>query len=134
MSELPSVTEVSARALALLRDRNRGAELDELVVARLPAAVSARLAGRPLEVRGEGTRVVVSGPELGPARLVLELAPDGAWLAVELDMAGRRPPEALAHLPLRLVYAAGSLPTEHRFWSDAGGLLMVGELAASSGC
>lgn len=74
-----------------------------------------------------------TGEDLAPGRIVVALAGDGSGVHVRLDLAGRPLPEELARLPIELHYAAAELPGDHRWWSDVGGLLMVGELAAASG-
>jgi hypothetical protein len=133
VSENP-VTSRLRRALELLRAGDRGPELEGLVEQGVIAALNSRLGARNLELVGRlngpdgAPQVICHGDEIEPARFVIELAADGESADVRLELGGGKVPEVLAHVPLAIRYSADALPTDHRWWSDAGGLLMVGEL------
>lgn len=136
MAEKPGVTALLGRALELLRRGERGPQLERLVKTDLPGALGLRLGDRDLYIEGRvdepgGSPVVdVGGRELAPGRLLIVLAANGEAADVRLDLRGGRVPETLSHVPISITYPAGELPNDHRWWSDVGGLLMVGELAA----
>ncbi len=136
MAETPGVTALLGRALELLRMGDRGPQLEQLVKSDLPGALNSRLGDSDLEIEGrvgepDGAPVVdVGGRELAPGRLLIVLSPNGEAADVRLDLRGGRIPETLSHVPISITYAAAELPSDHRWWSDVGGLLMVGELAA----
>jgi len=134
--ETPGVTALLGRALELLRRGERGPQLEQLVKTDIVGALGDRLGDRDLYIVGrveepDGAPVVdVGGRELAPGRLLIVLAPNGEAADVRLDLRGGRVPETLSHVPTSITYRAGELPSDHRWWSDVGGLLMVGELAA----
>ena len=123
------------RAVALVAAGGPRADLKAIVEVDAPAAFAERLTERRVTTSGRltaaGAELVIAGPDLGQGRIVVELR--AGAVRVALDLAGEPLPDAFAGLPLALHYPAGELPSDHRWWSDVGGLLMVGELTAASG-
>ena len=133
MGENP-VTSRLARALELLRHGDRGPELQRLVQRGVIQALNSRLGPRDLELVGHlngpdgAPQIVVDGREIEPSRFVIELAANGEAADVRLELRGGAVPATLSHVPIAIKYPADALPSDHRWWSDVGGLLMIGEL------
>jgi hypothetical protein len=133
MGENP-VTSRLSRALELLRAGDRGPELEALIEQEVIDALNSRLGPRDLDLVGHlngpdgAPQIICDGREIEPARFVIELAADGEAADVRLELRGGKVPDVLAHVPIAIRYSADALPTDHHWWSDTGGLLMVGEL------
>lgn len=130
----PSVIAALSRALEMMRNGERGPELEQQLSEGVVGALNARIGERDLELTAQvdgpdGTSVIVGGHELEPGRLLIELVDDGHAAKVYLDLRGGTVPEPIAHVPTCITYQASELPNDHRWWSDVGGLLMLGELA-----
>ena len=99
----------------------------------IPAAMAQRLQGRSVagELTDGGAAFAVTGPGMAGCRVVVGLTGDG-WARVRLDTGGRELAPDLARLYNQLDYRAGELPSDHRWWSDVSGLLMLAELTAGT--
>lgn len=129
----PSAVALMARAVALLGRGDDHAELRRLVEVAVPEAFGPRLSGRTVTgaVAGGLATVTIVGRDLGRCRVLVELRAEG--LQARLDLGGETLPDGFSDVRLRLDYPAAELPSDHRWWSDLGGLLMVGELSAAPG-
>lgn len=128
-----SAVGLLGRAVELLRRGGDTSEVRRLVEVEVPRVFAPRLAGRTITgaVTGGVATITIAGAELGRCRVVVEVRP--AAVDVRLDLAGQALPDAFADVPLALGYPAAELPSDHRWWSDVSGLLLVGELSAGSG-
>ena len=103
------------------------------MVEEIPAAMTQRLQERSVagELTADGAALAITSPAMTPCRVVVTLSGEGR-VHVRLDTAGRELAPELARLAGDLDYRAGELPSDHRWWSDVGGLLMLAELSAGA--
>ena len=129
----PPAVALLGRAVALLGEGGGSAELRRIVEREAPQALAARLPGRTVTgaLAGEAATMTIEGRDLGRCRVIVELT--AAGVHARLDLGGEALLDAFADVPLRLDYPADALPSDHRWWSDLGGILMVGELSAAPG-